>query len=234
MSLGRTKGEASDFIILREHRTSQLIIQQILKIVSMRAPKFPHINPEAQRDSANLLALTMAQWHAQKGDLWVFGYASLIWRPEFEFSERSAARVHGWHRALQMWSQINRGTPECPGLVFALLAGGSCQGVVFRIPKARGNQALHDLWFREMPGDAYDPRWLHCQTKQGKVSALAFTLPKSSPSYCGELQPKQYRQIFRASCGRYGTTLDYAQRTYECLMAEGIDDHALAMLLKLA
>jgi glutathione-specific gamma-glutamylcyclotransferase len=191
-------------------------------------------NTKALHDSARLQHRTLAQWHAQRGDLWVFGYGSLIWRPEFEFTERRPARVHGWHRALQMWSQINRGTPECPGLVFALLSGGSCQGVVFRIPKALGEKALHDLWFREMPGEVYEPRWLRCATPQGSVSALAFTLTRSSPSYCGELKPAQYRQIFSQACGRYGTTLDYAERTYKSLLAEGIDDHALARLLKLA
>ena len=63
-----------------------------------------------------------------RDDLWVFGYASLIWRPDIEVAERRLSTVHGWHRALKMWSRINRGTPERPGLVFALLPGGSCQG----------------------------------------------------------------------------------------------------------
>jgi glutathione-specific gamma-glutamylcyclotransferase len=197
-----------------------------LKKPPANSPKMPHTDDAA-------LARTLAQWQAQQGDLWVFGYASLIWRQEFEFAERRAARVHGWHRALEMWSTINRGSPECPGLVFALLAGGSCEGVVFRIPKAQAEKALDDLWFREMPGDVYDPRWLNCATPQGQVSALAFTLSKRSPSYCGELEAQQYRQIFSQACGRYGTTLDYAQRTYESLLAEGIDDHALAELLRL-
>ncbi len=192
----------------------------------------PPVHPITPASQA-LLAQIQGQWRAQQGDLWVFGYASLIWRPEFEFTERRAARVHGWHRALQMWSTINRGTPECPGLVFALLSGGSCQGVVFRIPAARAAQALADLWQREMPGDVYEPRWLQCQTPLGAVPALAYTLPRSNPSFCGALTPAQYRQIFSESCGRYGTTLDYAQRTYDSLLAEGIQDHALAKLLQL-
>lgn len=192
-----------------------------------------HQNTLQRPDPSTSLALIQAQWLHQGGDLWVFAYASLIWRQEFEFTERRAARVHGWHRALEMWSHINRGTPECPGLVFALLRGGSCQGVVFRIPAARAELALKDLWFREMPTGVYDPRWLRCATSQGTVNALAFTLSHSSPSYCGQLTPARYRQIFAQSCGRYGTTLDYAQRTYESLLAEGIDDHALARLLQL-
>lgn len=193
------------------------------------------VAPDAVRDvlACAQLAAIRAQWQDQGGDLWVFGYASLIWRPEFEFSERRAARVHGWHRALQMWSTINRGSPDCPGLVFALLSGGSCQGVVFRIPKAQAGQALEDLWFREMPGDVYQPRWLNCQTDQGIVPALAFTLPRSNKSFCGALSPTQYRQILSQARGRYGTTLDYAQRTYDSLLAEGIRDQALEKILKL-
>ena len=196
----------------------------------------PESSPPVSRTeilNCTQLASIREQWHSQRSDLWVFGYASLIWKQEFEFTERRAARVHGWHRALQMWSTINRGSPECPGLVFALLSGGSCQGVVFRIPKAQANQALDDLWFREMPGDVYEPRWLNCQTDQGIVPALAFTLPRTNPSFCGALSPAQYRQIFSKAHGRYGTTLDYAQRTYDSLLAEGIHDHALEKILKL-
>ena len=51
------------------------------------------------RDPVRMLADARAQWHAHRGqqaDLWVFGYASLIWRPDFDFSERHATLVHGW------------------------------------------------------------------------------------------------------------------------------------------
>ncbi len=163
--------------------------------------------------------------------LWVFGYASLIWRPEFAFTDRRPARVHGWHRALHMYSRINRGTPECPGLVFALLPGGSCQGMAFHIAHANVPQVLEQLWAREMPTGVYDPRWLRCSTAQGTVKALAFTLSRSSPNYCGHLCDAQYAHIFKNAVGRYGSTLDYAQQTYDGLLREGIHDRALAQLL---
>ena len=163
--------------------------------------------------------------------LWVFGYASLIWRPEFAFTDRRPARVHGWHRALHMYSRINRGTPECPGLVFALLPGGSCQGMAFHIAHVNVPQVLEQLWEREMPTGVYDPRWLRCSTAQGTVKALAFTLSRNSPNYCGQLCDAQYEHIFKNAVGRYGSTLDYAQQTYDGLLREGIHDHALAQLL---
>jgi cation transport protein ChaC len=184
------------------------------------------------RDPAPLLERFMHQWGG-KEDLWVFAYASLIWRPDFEFAEQRRAQVHGWHRALKMWSRINRGTPECPGLVFALLSGGSCQGMVYRVPRHEVPEVLGRLWLREMVTGVYDPRWLRSSTAKGPVTALAFTLSRRSPNFTGELTEAHYRQIFSTSCGRYGTTHEYAHNTLECLQRHGITDVALARLLRL-
>ncbi|MFN8954571.1 MAG: gamma-glutamylcyclotransferase [Burkholderiales bacterium] len=165
-------------------------------------------------------------------DLWVFGYASLLWRPEFEAQEQHLSQVWGWHRALKMWSRLNRGSPECPGLVFALVRGGSCRGVVYRVAPELADEVLTRLWAREMPLDAYTPSWLSCATPKGPVKALAFTLPGSSPSFTGQLSPETYRQIFRHAQGRFGTTLDYARQTYTSLLAHGIEDRTLAEVLR--
>jgi len=192
----------------------------------------PRYQRPAVRDVAAMLARALHEWGGQQ-DLWLFGYASLIWRPDFDFAERRPARVQGWHRALKMWSRVNRGTPECPGLVFGLLPGGSCQGVVFRIPAAEVADMLATLWVREMPNGVYDPRWLSCHTPQGTVQALAFTLSRQSPNHTGVLSDAEYRRVFAQARGRYGTTLDYARATHDELQRHGIRDRALARLLML-
>ncbi|WP_048441297.1 gamma-glutamylcyclotransferase [Caenimonas sp. SL110] len=184
------------------------------------------------RDPAAMLEKTLTEW-GERGDLWVFGYGSLIWKPEFDFAERRPARVHGWHRALRMWSRINRGTPERPGLVFGMLSGGCCQGMVFRIPHARGREVLAQLWAREMAMAVYDPKWLTCHTSHGPVEALAFTLSRKSPSHTGVLTPEEYRRIFTEASGIYGTTHEYAHRTLEELRRHNIHDKGLERLLKL-
>ena len=172
--------------------------------------------------------------HPAGQDLWVFGYASLIWRPEFDATEAHLSRVHGWHRALKMWSRVNRGSPQCPGLVFALLRGGSCQGVAYRVAAHEAHEVLARLWEREMPMTVYEPRWLPCPTPHGTVRALAFTLSRQHPSYTGTLSEAHYRQIFAQAVGRFGSTLDYARETARALRRHGIEDRALGALLRLA
>jgi glutathione-specific gamma-glutamylcyclotransferase len=189
--------------------------------------------PAPLRDPAPMLERALDEWGGHQ-DLWVFGYGSLIWRPDFDYAERRAAKVHGWHRALKMWSRINRGTPECPGLVFGMLSGGSCRGMVFRVDKAHARQVMINLWQREMITAVYDPRWLTCHTPQGPVSALAFTLSRKSPNHTGELPDHEYCRIFEQASGRYGTTRDYAQATYDELRKHGIHDQALGRLIALA
>ncbi|RYZ10430.1 MAG: gamma-glutamylcyclotransferase [Comamonadaceae bacterium] len=189
--------------------------------------------PAPLRDPQPMLERTLAEWGGHE-DLWLFGYGSLIWRPDFDFTERRPARVHGWHRALKMWSRVNRGTPANPGLVFGLLSGGSCQGMVFRVPAAEGAATLARLWLREMPTGVYDPRWLDCSTQGGRVRALAFTLSRRSPNFTGELSDARYREIFASARGRYGSSLDYARSTLLELRRHSIHDHRLARLVALA
>jgi len=185
------------------------------------------------RDPAALLARARAQWGGQR-ELWIFGYASLIWRPEFEADERLGAVVHGWHRALRMRSRVNRGTPEQPGLVFALVPGGCCRGVVFRIAHGRADDELQRLWAREMPTGMYDPRWLPCRTPRGIVHALAFTLSRRSPSYVGHMSDDEIVRVLRAASGRYGSTLQYLVETANSLCAHGVRDREIERLVQLA
>ena len=166
--------------------------------------------------------------------LWVFGYASLIWRPEFEALEHRPARVNGWHRALRMRSRVNRGTPEQPGLVFALLPGGACRGVVYRLHPGQHDEALERLWAREMVTGVYDPRFVPARTQHGVVSALTFTLSRSSPQCHARLDDAQMLHILRHARGRFGTTLEYLVETAHALRAHGVHDREVERLVRLA
>ena len=191
-------------------------------------PALPvHRRPET------LLALH-EQRHGRHSPVWVFGYASLIWRPEFDAVERRPARVAGWHRCLRMHSRINRGTPERPGLVFALVNGGACRGFVYRLPPHDLAGQFRRLWAREMPIGVYDPRWLQAQTPEGPVAALAFTLSRRSPQWTGHIPDAQMVDILRHARGRFGSTLEYLEQTAQALREHGVRDREIERLVHLA
>jgi cation transport protein ChaC len=184
------------------------------------------------RDPQGALHRLRQQW--QGGERWVFGYASLIWRPEFDAAEHRTALVRGWHRALRMRSRINRGTPQFPGLVFALLPGGACRGMVYRMRAESAEQELDRLWAREMPTGVYDARLLPARTPQGPVLALAFTLSRRSEACLGRLPDAELLHILRHARGRYGTTLEYLAETAAALHERGMMDREIERLMALA
>jgi cation transport protein ChaC len=197
-------------------------------------PSQPSPLPAPARDAAAMLQATQEAWvRAGAGDLWVFGYASLIWRPEFASIEQREATVQGWHRALRMRSRVNRGSYENPGLVFALMRGGACRGMAYRLAAAQVPEELPRLWAREMPTGVYDPRWVACRTAQGAVQALAFTLHPDSPNHTGAQSDEALLKIFASARGRYGTTLDYLHDTAEGLRRHGIRDREVERLVAL-
>ena len=184
--------------------------------------------------SDNGLTQCLLQWQAHDDDLLLFAYGSLIWRPDFVFSSSAAARVQGFHRALRMRSLTHRGCHAQPGLVLALLSGGSCRGLVYRVPKTAGEAVLRTVWAREMVNDAYQARWLPCTTAAGVVQALSFTLSRRSPHCAALPDDAELLHIFRHARGCYGSTLDYLTNTVKSLRTHGIHDVVLERQLHLA
>ena len=172
--------------------------------------------------------------HLPTGPLWIFAYGSLIWEPGFVPAERRIATLPGWHRALRMRSSVYRGTPERPGLVFALLRGGSCRGQVLRLDPQRVHEDLSAVWHREMPLPLYQPRWLPCRTDRGAVAALGFTLACDHTACSPRLDDAAVLEVLANASGLRGRSLDYLVRTEAALRTHGIHDREAARLVRLA
>src|SRR5690606_4387518 len=184
---------------------------------------------EAERQASLRASLAQRQ---EDQDSWVYGYGSLIWRPEFDFAERRIALLHGYHRALCLWSRVSRGTPDQPGLVFGLDNGGSCRGMVFRIPAGMVPQTMEALWRREMPSGAYLPKWLVCRTDKGPVTALAFTMNRNTDAYVRDLPADRLLQIVRSAHGSYGPCVEYVLETAQALQQSNIHDKRLQAIVR--
>ncbi len=167
------------------------------------------------------------------GDLWVFGYGSLIWQPGFPVAERQVARLEGWHRSFCMRSIHHRGTPEAPGLVLALdrRAGAICEGVAFAVAPGHEAETVDILRERELISSAYLETRLPVTLNDGTdVTALVYVIDPDHVQYCGGLPLEEQARIIGRSIGGRGTNSEYLFSTAEHLADLGIDDPDLAWL----
>ncbi len=164
--------------------------------------------------------------------IWVFGYGSLIWRPEFTFDRKARGVVHGYHRSLCLWSSMYRGTPERPGLVLGLEPGGSVHGVVFRLPADDAHRSLRVLWKRELATGSYIPRWLNVRVPgiDGRIAAIGFVMNRAAPGYAGELDRTTLLDVVCSASGSNGSCADYVLFTVQSLAEFAIHDRHLAKL----
>ncbi|MDA8108744.1 MAG: gamma-glutamylcyclotransferase [Betaproteobacteria bacterium] len=169
-----------------------------------------------------------------RGDLWVFGYGSLMWAPGFRAAERSVAVLHGYHRALCILSHRHRGTPQKPGLVMGLCRGGSCWGMALRVPAPRARSVLARLWHREMRNRVYEPRLLPVRVGARRVRALAFVADPDHPQFVRELDLHGRARLVAQGIGERGRCLDYIRNTLAHMGALGVRDPHLERVLRTA
>lgn len=168
----------------------------------------------------------------QNSDLWLFAYGSLVWRPDFEYVERRTATLNGFHRSLCLWSRINRGTPETPGVVFALDQGGTCDGVIYRIAADQVKTIFPPLWQREMPSGAYNPKWVDCHSHDEIFSALAFVIDPQNDGYVPSMPIEQLREVIHRAHGINGPCIEYVLQTAHALKHANIADPKLELLVQ--
>ena len=142
-------------------------------------------------------------------DLWVFGYGSLMWRPDFDFDESAPARIYGFSRDLCLWSVEHRGTSDKPGLVFGLAGGGSCCGRAFRVRPGNREAVLDYLWQREMVRRAYIPTLVRIHMDGAVRPGLAFVVDSRHPQYVRNLDDKEIASILEQGRGQSGHNRDY-------------------------
>ena len=196
------------------------------------APPASSAKPLSPTELLASLREALTPW--QRGTpFYIFAYGSLMWNPSFTFDARHVATIRGYHRSFRVWSRINRGTPERPGLVLTLECGGSCRGLVYRIPADLVQEQMNLIWKREMNYGSYRPKWLNCSVGDETFRALAFTVNRQCSGYAGQIPMEAVVETIASASGRYGPAYEYLFSTIDSLREHGIRDSRVEQLASL-
>uniref|UniRef100_A0ACB8G4H1 Glutathione-specific gamma-glutamylcyclotransferase 1 n=2 Tax=Sphaerodactylus townsendi TaxID=933632 RepID=A0ACB8G4H1_9SAUR len=173
-----------------------------------------------------------------KSPLWVFGYGSLVWRPDFEFTSRKVGYIRGYSRRFWQGDTFHRGSEKMPGRVVTLLEDydGCTWGVAYEL---RGDQVAASLKYlnmREAVLGGYDTKLVkfHPQDKEAgePVLALVYIATSQNPSYLGPASEEDIAAQIIVSSGRSGHNIEYLLRLadfmrYCCPQVE--DEHLFSI-----
>ncbi len=165
---------------------------------------------------------------------WVFAYGSLMWHAGFATPETQAARLHGFHRAFCIYSEHYRGTPQKPGLILGLLAGGSCRGLAHRLPVRGYRQVRRYLWRREIENDGvYEEVVRPIHLSDGRtVQALVYLADRQHRQFAGKLPLATAIRLVRQGNGATGSNVAYVKNTVAHLRELGLRDQPLEELAR--
>ncbi|KAL7061696.1 hypothetical protein AAHC03_01931 [Spirometra sp. Aus1] len=182
------------------------------------------------------------------GKLYIFGYGSLIWKPNITFSRSWIGYIEGYHRRFYQGTTTHRGTPEWPGRVATLVPARNSQtrvwGVTYEIQGRKDiDAALEHLAEREMITGGYrfdevafiarkltfatpdspEDEWskdLQLATEPARFNVQVYIAEPGNPQYIGDAPLEvQANQIAKAT-GHCGPNVDYLFRLVDFVRQE--------------
>ena len=159
--------------------------------------------------------------------VWVFGYGSLIWRPDFPFLDRRPAAVDGWARRFWQGSHDHRGVPDAPGRVVTLVRapGETCMGMAYRIE----HTVFDHLDYREKNG--YERVAVSMDLEgAGAVDGIVYIAPLDNHAFLGDAPIEEMARQIRLSVGPSGRNVDYLLELADALRGlRAHDPHVFAL-----
>ncbi len=214
--------------MLKREELSAERVEQI--VADARKAGYDFFLSQEQREASLKEALTR---YKPGDEAWVFAYGSLMWNPAIEFAEASACEVEGWRRSFCFWLPLGRGTPELPGLMLGLEAGGSCEGIAYRLASHQVRSELAILWNREMLAGVYRAQWVPARLRDGRtVTAVTFVVEPGHCQYCGDLPIDRAAHHIAFAEGRRGACREYLANTVAHSRALKIHDPYIEELVE--
>ncbi len=158
--------------------------------------------------------------------MWIFGYGSLLFRPDFEHLRMEVAAVAGLERRFWQGSTDHRGVPGAPGRVVTLVPreGGVAWGVAYLVAAEAREAVLAYLDHREKGG--YERREVALVGRAGPITeaAITYVAVEGNPNWLGDAPPSAIAAQIRAAAGPSGPNAAYVLRLAAVLREHGIED----------
>jgi len=149
--------------------------------------------------------------------VWVFGYGSLVWKTDFEYSSKLYGYIEGYERTFYQGSTKHRGTEEKPGRVCTMIPNkmGKVWGVAFEVKgKHQIAKAMEHLGLRECVLGGYDTIFVpfHDENETLTKDALVFIALPSNPLYLGDCSIEKMAHQIVNSKGQSGYNVEYVTK----------------------
>lgn len=156
---------------------------------------------------------------------WIFGYGSLIWRPDIPFERQQPARIYGWQRRFWQGSHDHRGLPDAPGRVVTLVpeAAAYCDGMAYQVAAEVIAEVFETLDHREKNGYQRFDVDLHFG-EQPPTPGLVYIAPQDNHAYLGPASTREIATQILTSAGPSGHNVDYLLALADALRSLDADD----------
>ncbi|KPP64231.1 cation transport regulator-like protein 1-like [Scleropages formosus] len=131
--------------------------------------------------------------------LWIFGYGSLVWKPDFKFKRSKIGYIQGYKRRFWHGDNFYRGDDLMPGRVVTLVEDGN--------------------WVEFVPRD----------DDQSPLIALVYIATADNPIYLGPASPEEIAAQISTCKGKTGDNIEYLLRLAQFmrLYCPGVEDDHL-------
>ncbi|XP_034531019.1 glutathione-specific gamma-glutamylcyclotransferase 1-like [Notolabrus celidotus] len=170
----------------------------------------------------------------EKSSLWIFGYGSLVWKPDFAYKRSIIGYINGYKRRFWHGDDFYRGDKEKLGRVVTLVEDQeACTwGVAYEVTDSQIEQSLQYLNMREVVLGGYITQMVEFIPKEkhhAPLLSLVYIATSDNPIYLGPASDMEIAAQIAISRGNTGNNIEYLVRLAEFmrLYCPGVEDEHL-------
>lgn len=152
--------------------------------------------------------------------MWIFGYGSLVWKPNFVYKRSIIGYIKGYKRRFWHGDDFYRGDKTNPGRVVTLIEDHeACTwGVAYEVTGQQIEESLQYLNIREVMMGGYITEMVEFTPREkghSSLSALVYIATSENPIYLGPAPDTEIAAQIANCQGSTGLNLEYLVRLAE-------------------